>query len=71
MVLGQEVRKRFEMMVILNGTFSVDTFFCISGLLVSFLTLKSLRNNNGKLNVAMMYLHRYMRFLFDKYLLYT
>ena len=64
MVLGQQVRERFEMMVILNGTFSVGTFFCISGLLVPFLTLKTLRNTKGKLNIPMMYFQRYMRFSF-------
>ncbi|XP_032794832.2 nose resistant to fluoxetine protein 6 [Daphnia magna] len=44
-----------------NGTVSVDTFFLMSGLLVSFLLLRELDRNNGKFNVGLYYLHRYLR----------
>ena len=61
LVLGQEMRSRWEMLGVVNGTVSVDTFFCIAGLLTSYLTLKQLRRTGGKMNVPMMYLKRYLR----------
>lgn len=45
-----------------NGTVSVDTFFLMSGLLVSFLLLRELDRSKGKFNVALFYLHRYLRY---------
>lgn len=44
-----------------NGTFSVDTFLFISGLLVSHLCLKQLKKSHGSLNFPLFYLHRYIR----------
>jgi peptidoglycan/LPS O-acetylase OafA/YrhL len=44
-----------------NATVSVDTFFLMSGLLVSFLLLRELDRNKGKFNVGLFYLHRYLR----------
>lgn len=41
---------------------SVDTFFVISGCLVSYLTLKQLEKAKGRMNVALIYLHRYLRY---------
>lgn len=46
--------------VIVNGTFSVDSFFFLSGLLVTYLTLREMKRS-GYLNVPVMYLHRYLR----------
>ncbi|XP_033118103.1 nose resistant to fluoxetine protein 6-like [Anneissia japonica] len=56
-----DVLSRFTFQAIGNATFSVDSFFFLSGLLVTYLTLKYLRNNNGKLNWVMFYVHRYLR----------
>ncbi|XP_064457551.1 nose resistant to fluoxetine protein 6-like isoform X2 [Ornithodoros turicata] len=44
-----------------NGTFSVDTFFFIAGLLIVYVTLKRLDATGGKMNWAVFYLHRYIR----------
>lgn len=44
-----------------NGTFSVDTFLFISGLLVTHLSLKQMSKNYGKLNLWVFYLHRFVR----------
>ncbi|KAH8312734.1 hypothetical protein KR044_012561 [Drosophila immigrans] len=46
---------------ILHGFFSVDTFFVLSGLLLVMIALRSLEKTKGKLNIPMMYLHRYLR----------
>ncbi|XP_068152868.1 nose resistant to fluoxetine protein 6-like [Drosophila tropicalis] len=46
---------------ILQGTFTVDTFFFLSGLLVVLVTLRSMEKNKGKLNIPKMYLYRYIR----------
>ncbi|XP_055913781.1 nose resistant to fluoxetine protein 6-like [Eupeodes corollae] len=48
-------------MVVLMGTVSVDSFFLLSGLLVAWLGLRELDKTKGKLNVPMMYFHRYIR----------
>ncbi|XP_033118038.1 nose resistant to fluoxetine protein 6-like [Anneissia japonica] len=56
-----DVLSRFTFQAIGNATFSVDSFFFLSGLLITYLTLKYLRNNNGKLNWVMFYVHRYLR----------
>ncbi|XP_016949352.1 nose resistant to fluoxetine protein 6 [Drosophila biarmipes] len=46
---------------ILYAPFSVDTFFFISGLLLVSIGLRSLEQTKGRLNVPLMYLHRYLR----------
>lgn len=53
--------KRPWSMTVLMGTVSVDSFFFLSGLLVAWLGLKELDRTKGKLNVLMMYVHRYIR----------
>lgn len=58
---GKAVRQSFWYLAVTNATVSVDTFFCMSGLLCSYLTLKSLKRSGGKMNVPLMYLHRYLR----------
>jgi peptidoglycan/LPS O-acetylase OafA/YrhL len=47
--------------VFANGTFSVDSFLFISGLLVTFVGLKQMSRLNGNFNIAQFYLHRYLR----------
>ncbi|XP_046867260.1 nose resistant to fluoxetine protein 6 [Drosophila willistoni] len=46
---------------ILEGFFSVDTFFFISGLLLAMISLRSMEKLKGKINIPLMYLHRYLR----------
>jgi len=56
--------KRFPFLVILNGTFSVDTFFFLSGLLCSYLfSLKfsNLNRNTSVKSLPLIYLHRFIR----------
>ena len=52
--------KRFTFQAIINGTYSVDTFFFMSGLLVSFLALKELKSK-GHLNWLYYFGHRFWR----------
>lgn len=51
----------WRMMTIFSGTLSVDTFFLLSGFLMSYLTMKQLDKSKGKINPLMLYLHRYIR----------
>lgn len=44
-----------------NNYVSVDTFFLMSGLLVSYTLLRDLDRSGGRFNVSRFYLHRYFR----------
>ncbi|XP_017855596.1 PREDICTED: nose resistant to fluoxetine protein 6-like [Drosophila arizonae] len=46
---------------VLHAGFSVDTFLFLSGLLLVVISMRSLEKSKGKLNIPMMYLHRYLR----------
>ncbi|KAH8342868.1 hypothetical protein KR059_000974, partial [Drosophila kikkawai] len=46
---------------ILFAPFSVDTFFFLSGFLLVVIGLRTLDKSKGRLNVLLMYLHRYLR----------
>ncbi len=52
----------FLMRAILNPVLSVDTFFVLSGCLVAYVTFKEMDKSNGRLNLALFYLHRYIRY---------
>ena len=52
---------RFSTQVIVNGFFSVDSFFFLSGLLVAYLTLREMERKNGRFPFITYYLHRYLR----------
>ncbi|XP_060562019.1 O-acyltransferase like protein-like [Ruditapes philippinarum] len=58
-----ELLKRFTFQAVMNATVSVDTFFVLSGLLVSYLSLKELKKRGGalKFNWLLFYFHRYWR----------
>ena len=56
-----KIHEDWPILVILNSTVSVDTFFVLSGMLVGYNLLKLLDKSKGKLNVPMFYLHRYLR----------
>lgn len=55
-----QILERFSFQCILNGTFSVDTFFFMSGLLVGYTVLKKLKNQE-RVNWFMFYFHRFWR----------
>ncbi|KAH8337649.1 hypothetical protein KR074_002751 [Drosophila pseudoananassae] len=46
---------------VLHSFFSVDSFFVIGGMLVSFIMMRIMERSDGKLNMLMMYLHRLIR----------
>ena len=54
------LRDCFTFEAVDNGTFSVDTFFFLSGLLVAYLTVKEYKDK-GKMNWIYYFLHRYWR----------
>ncbi|XP_038052533.1 uncharacterized protein LOC119725264 [Patiria miniata] len=53
--------KSFLFSAVANANLSVDTFFFLSGLLLTYLTLKHLKKANGRLNWFLFYLHRFIR----------
>ncbi|XP_038052261.1 O-acyltransferase like protein-like [Patiria miniata] len=53
--------KSFLFSAVVNAGVSVDTFFFLSGLLLTYLTLKHLQKANGRLNWFLFYLHRFIR----------
>ena len=55
------VVRRFTFQAIINGFFSVDSFFFLSGLLVAYLTLRDLNRREGRFRALMYYIHRYLR----------
>ncbi|KAJ8986025.1 hypothetical protein NQ317_013910, partial [Molorchus minor] len=52
---------RFELTFILNGPILVDTFFTISGFLATFLILQKYHRTQRGINIAHLYIHRYIR----------
>ncbi|XP_064616908.1 nose resistant to fluoxetine protein 6-like [Liolophura sinensis] len=56
-----ELIGRFTAQPIANGTYSVDSFFLLSGLLVTYLTMREMAKREGKLNWFLYYFHRYWR----------
>ena len=58
--IARPVTERFTFQAILNGNFSVDTFFFLSGLLVAYLTLREIKIK-GKMNWIYYFCHRYWR----------
>ena len=57
----KSVLSRFTFQVISNATFSVDTFFFLSGLLVAYLSMREMKRKNGRFPFLSYYLHRYLR----------
>ncbi|XP_060084931.1 nose resistant to fluoxetine protein 6-like [Ylistrum balloti] len=48
-------------MVLVNGLLSVDSFFTLSGLLVSYLFMREMKREKGRINWFMFYFHRFWR----------
>ncbi|XP_013404902.2 nose resistant to fluoxetine protein 6 [Lingula anatina] len=59
----QNLMQRWTMQVLINGTFSVDSFFLLSGLLVTYLTMKEMKTGSGRfrINWGLYYFHRFWR----------
>ncbi|GAB1611147.1 hypothetical protein Ahia01_001401800, partial [Argonauta hians] len=53
--------KHFLFQGIINAFVSVDSFFLVSGLLVSYTTLRTMKARGGKMNWLYFYIHRYWR----------
>nr|XP_016936647.1 nose resistant to fluoxetine protein 6 [Drosophila suzukii] len=51
----------FFSLFVKHGVYAVDTFFFLSGLLLVVIVLRSMDRTKGKLNIPIMYLHRYLR----------
>ena len=47
--------------IVVNATFSVDTFFFMSGLLVSYILLKKIQTSGRTINPLKIYFLRYLR----------
>ncbi|XP_076316317.1 nose resistant to fluoxetine protein 6-like isoform X2 [Tachypleus tridentatus] len=56
-----DFRSDFAFQVICNGFLSVDTFFFLSGFLVMYTTMESVKKTNGRFSVPIFLLHRYIR----------
>jgi len=55
------VKQRFTFEAIENATFSVDSFFFLSGLLVAYLSLRHMEKTKGQLSLFKYYFHRFWR----------
>ncbi|KAL5011855.1 hypothetical protein ScPMuIL_010406 [Solemya velum] len=58
--IAKELIKDVTYQVVANALVSVDTFFALSGLLVTYLSLKEMKRG-GMLNMGMFYFHRFWR----------
>ena len=63
MFIARYFMKHWEFQAIGNATYSVDSFFFLSGLLVAYLGLRTMSKTGGRMNVPLMYLFRYLRFV--------
>jgi hypothetical protein len=55
------------MMMIFGATLAVDSFFLMSGFLMSYLMLKQLDKTKGRTQILLTYLHRYIRSDYAKF----
>ncbi|KAK8371740.1 hypothetical protein O3P69_016255 [Scylla paramamosain] len=61
---GVESYQNILAQTIINGYPNVDSFFFLSGLLVSYSVLREARRTNS-FNVLLFYVHRFIRFCID------
>ncbi len=52
---------RFSFQPLCNAFFAVDTFFVMSGLLVTYLSMRQMKRKKGRFPFLTYYLHRYLR----------
>lgn len=57
----KDVLSRFSFQAVGNGFFSVDSFFFLSGVLVSYLSLREMDKKRGRFPFLHFYIHRYLR----------
>ncbi|XP_069118681.1 nose resistant to fluoxetine protein 6-like [Argopecten irradians] len=57
----EEMFNRWTFQAIGNAFVSVDSFFTMSGFLLSYLFMKEMKKSDGKMNWAMFYFHRFWR----------
>ncbi|CAL1275766.1 unnamed protein product, partial [Larinioides sclopetarius] len=50
--------KNFAFQVILNGFVAVDSFFCMGGLLVCYVTIKTVKLNEKTFSILLYIVHR-------------
>ena len=65
----QTVPTRFLFQIVVNAFFAVDSFFVLSGLLLSFLSMKEIEQRQGKFPFISFYVHRLLRLSPAYYLL--
>ena len=53
--------KRFSFQIITNAFFAVDNFFVLSGLLLSYLSIREMERRHGKFPFVFFYVHRLLR----------
>ena len=58
---GETFPKRFLYQPVDNFTFPVDTFFVLSGLLLSYLSIREMERRQGKFPFVSFYVHRLLR----------
>ena len=58
---SEKISKHFLIQPVVNFTFSVDSFFVLSGLLLSYLSMKEMEHHQGKFTFVSFYLHRLLR----------
>ena len=56
-----DIVPRFSIQPVVNGFFSVDSFFFLSGFLVAYLSLRDMKRRNGRFPYLMYYIHRVLR----------
>uniref|UniRef100_A0A0L8GBE4 Acyltransferase 3 domain-containing protein n=3 Tax=Octopus bimaculoides TaxID=37653 RepID=A0A0L8GBE4_OCTBM len=61
LIIIQDLSKNFAFQGIANAMVSVDTFFLLSGLLVSYGNFKALEKTDGKFGWVYYYIHRFWR----------
>lgn len=63
LLLTQDVPKGFFFQIILNASLAIETFFFLSGLLVTYTTLRKINSSTrwGKSKWIAFYIHRYVR----------
>ena len=59
--ISESVHKHFLFQIIDNFTFSVDSFLVLSGLLLSYLSIKEMDRHQGKFPFMYFYVHRLLR----------
>ena len=58
---AEKIPSHFLFQPVVSFAFSVDSFFVLSGLLLSYLTMKEMERHQGKFTFTSFYLHRLLR----------